>query len=110
MGTARDDGAGDGSEALATAETAPGLGLVPGHKRQLRERVEARLSELTRTLLRLDGDVAFAERVRAIDVALRALDAYVGGGWDNVGAVEAASLARWLESTELLVTEAAAGG
>lgn len=76
----------------------------PEHKKQLRERIEARRQELADALSQLEAleGTAPKEMVLAIQTSLQALEVHVGGGWDHVGEVEAQQLAQWLDSTQHL--------
>lgn len=75
----------------------------PESKRQLRERVEARREHLQGMLAQLrESDVAPKERIHAIEIALQGLEVQLAGGWECVGELESAALARWLEGTDVL--------
>lgn len=74
------------------------------HKRQLRERVLHRQSELLASRELLDLEAPGSERLNAVDAALAALDLHMGSGdWDLVSEGQAGLLNKWIESTETLV-------
>ena len=75
------------------------------HKPELHQRVMHRRSELEATLAHLskDENTAKSLRAQAVTNALAVLDNNLSAGWEHVGAVESAQLARWLETTPILV-------
>lgn len=76
-----------------------------GGRPQLRRRVEARMQELEAALERLGGDGKQEARIHGLETELQAARDNIGGGWEHVGAVEAAQLSRWLERTEFLAAD-----
>lgn len=73
------------------------------HKRQLRERVLHRQSELLASREILATEAPGSDRLLAVDAALAALEQNMGEDWDQVTDAHAAVLNKWLESSETLV-------
>jgi|GEM_PF-4924359 len=78
------------------------------HKPQLHQRVMHRRSELEATLALLEQDelTRTSPRAQAVADALAVLDSNLSAGWEHVGEVEAAQLARWLDNTPVLIETA----
>lgn len=71
-------------------------------KSQLRRRVDARIAELEAALERFGDDPAKQKQARAIQMALKGAHDSMNLGAERVGAMEAALMTRWLESTQYL--------
>lgn len=74
------------------------------HKEELHARILERRGALatTRSRLGADAHTVNGEQLRAVDAALAVVDLHLNSAWESVGEVEAAELARWLESTRFL--------
>lgn len=87
-------------QAAAPTETPAAPAGPP--KSQLRRRVDARIAELEAALQRFGDDPAKQKQARAIQMALKGAHDSMNLGAERVGAMEAALMTRWLESTQYL--------
>ena len=91
----------DGSD-TAPKETEQAAQPAGPPKNQLRRRVDARIAKLETALERLSDDPANHKQVRAIVEALKGARNSMNLNGDHMGSMEAAQMARWLESTQHL--------
>mgnify|MGYP000258172669 CR=1 FL=1 len=87
----------------AEGAAAPSGGPATGdHKAALRARVEARMQEMQEALARLGSDPNNKKWGQDIQDSLQAAQSALSGGWERVGEVESAQLARWLDNAQTI--------
>lgn len=98
-GTAAADRASLNGSATAERESTNGAAPVD-HKAELRARVEARMQEMQEALARLGSDPNNKKWGQDLQDSLQVAQNALSGGWERVGEVESAQLARWLDNAQ----------
>lgn len=91
-----------GSDADGAAATNGSGPATVDHKGALRARVEARMQEMQEALARLGSDPNNKKWGQDIQDSLQAAQSALSGGWERVGEVESAQLARWLDNAQTI--------
>lgn len=91
-----------GGDAEGAAAPNGGGPAVVDHKGELRARVESRMQEMQEALTRLGDEPNNKKWRQDLQDSLQAAQSALSGGWERVGEVESAQLARWLDNAQTI--------